>query len=408
MNLNNVLNLFKTKEDVKEIVNKDTIKKSPVNFSKDWVKLSKLRISQDISKWRTAIQSAESQYNPNRYLLYTIYDEIILDSQITSLMNTRKNKTLSKNYKLVDTNGIENFDKTKLFQKEWFSDFLKYALDGKIFYGHALIEIGDIINGEISEVCLVDKFHVKPEFNIVVNSPFDNNGIDYTASPYKDWIIEVGDRCELGILNKAVPLALWKRQGFSAYAEFCEVFGMPLRIGKTDIRDEELRANMSEMLKNMGSSSWALLDESESVEYIERKNSDGSVYDGLIRLANEEIAKLIVGVTMLSDSGSSRSQASVHENVAIEYSLSDMKLLEYLVNGKLIPLMINLGIDLNGYTFQFDYNEKIEIQDKISAYAEVAKFNNVSSKWVLDNFGIEIDSPKTITTKNNSSPLNFL
>ena len=68
---------------------------------------------------------------------------------------------------------------------------------------------------------------------------------------------------------KAAPLVIWKKNALGAWAEYAEVFGVPLRIGKTNVRDEETRANMEGFLKNLGTSSYGLFDTDDLIEIVD-------------------------------------------------------------------------------------------------------------------------------------------
>ena len=101
-----------------------------------------------------------------------------------------------------------------------------------------------------------------------------------------------------------------------AWAEFGELFGQPIRIGKTDIHDKERKSSMKNMLENMGRSAYALFHSNDQIELVQAGQTDAyQVFEAFLRYADEQISKLFIGQTMTSDDGSSRSQAEVHASI---------------------------------------------------------------------------------------------
>jgi hypothetical protein len=171
------------------------------------------RVRTDIFKWRNALTAAQSLTSPQRFSLYQLYQEFDLDAHLTAAIMQRKNLTLSKEFEVYNKDGEEDEEKSKLLKTKWFRDLLSYALDS-IFYGYSLVQFGDLVNDEFKTVDLVPRIYVKPELHIVTNSYADITGNDYLESPYKEWCIGIGERYDLGLLNKAAPLLIWKKMRF--------------------------------------------------------------------------------------------------------------------------------------------------------------------------------------------------
>jgi len=105
----------------------------------------------------------------------------------------------------------------------------------------------------------VPRIYVVPEFSLVrSNTATVTDGKHFDESPYNNWCIGVGEKKDLGLIMYLAPYVIWKKNAMAAWAEFAEVFGSPIRVGKTDVRDELTRKNMENMLRNMGVASWAV------------------------------------------------------------------------------------------------------------------------------------------------------
>ncbi len=196
----------------------------------------------NIETYKLAVTRAESLTAPQRSELYKVYKNIELDAHLTAAVNQRKNLTLSKDFD-VKLNGEENEELEYIIKQKWFRDFIDYSLDA-IYYGHSLIQFDSVVDNAFKSVELVPREYVKPEFHIVTNTYADLSGTDYLEAPYNNWCIGVGKPRDLGLYMKAAPLVIWKKNALGAWSEFVEIFGSPIRIGKTDVRDEVTRDNM--------------------------------------------------------------------------------------------------------------------------------------------------------------------
>ncbi len=325
-----------------------------------------------IDKWQDAINQAENPPYFYRYPLYTLYKWALMDAQLTSVMQTRKNKTLCETFMLVDAKSIENKELTKSFKTLPFFKFFELALDTK-FWGHSLIEI-DIDDKGLSGVKLIPRHFISPERGLFLINPMisTTNGIPYRNENLN--IIEVGDDDDYGLLLKASRYVIWKNYSFSDWSRHSEKYGMPTIIANTNSTDESELDNMAKDLAALGSNGWAILAAEDKVTLLEQVNGDPyKIYQEFIKTNDEQISKLIIGQTMTADNGSSRSQGEVHERVLDAYVEADMRWLSFVVNKQLIPFLIQQGFtNLEGYEFvwkhlQEEDNEKDNEKDKIQS-----------------------------------------
>lgn len=348
------------------------------------------RIRQDIQKWRTAITSAENIFNPQRYTLYQVYQDVVLDAHLTAAMQQRKNLTLGRNFKVVGKDGKENEEKTKLIKKKWFRDFLDLSLDS-LFWGHSLIQFDSLENDEFKSVELVPRIYVKPEFHLVVPQWSAMEGVDYLESPYKEWCIGVGKSNDLGLLMKAAPLVIWKKNAIGSWSVFQDAFGTPAVMGKTDVRDEATRQNMEQMVKGFATGLSMVLDTEDQIEFLETTKQDAhQVFDMLIQRCNSELSKLILGQTSTMDEKSFVGSAEVQERVLQGYAELDEHFIEGVLNYQLIPFLNNLGFGLDGYTIEAKDDEDLTIQEKIKVDAELMKHFDLDETYILETYGTPV------------------
>jgi len=349
------------------------------------------RSRQDIATWRAAVTAAESIYNPQRYMLYKCYNDMVLDAHLTAAINQRKSLTLSKEFE-VELNDEESEEYEYIVKQKWFYDFVNYALDSK-FYGYSLIQFDSVIDNVFKAVELVPREYVKPEFHIVTNNYSVNYGTDYLENPYRNWCIGVGEPRDLGLIMKAAPLVIWKKNAMGAWSEFAEVFGTPLRIGKTNVRDEETRANMENMLKNMGVAAYGVFDTDDLIELIESNRSDAhQVYNEMISRCNSEISKLILGQTSTLDEKSFVGSAEVHERILNNIGFQDEIFIENVINAQLVPMMQRLGLLPDGIKIcvKSEENMTLEQQSKIDIELLKSGKYKFTPEYLKEKYGSDV------------------
>lgn len=172
-----------------------TRKKSPQGNLDQTMPMQLHRISQNIAVWRDAVNQAESTSNPNRTELIRNYNDIVLDPHLTALMQSRKNKVLSKEWNFYDAKGEEIEELESIVKQPWFIKSLEFAFDS-IFFGYSLIQYGDIINDTFQSCELVPREYVSPEGGVVKDLPNSayKQGKPFNERPYSDWCLFVGEK----------------------------------------------------------------------------------------------------------------------------------------------------------------------------------------------------------------------
>lgn len=361
------------------------------------------RSRQDIAKWRSAVTSAENLIAPQRYMLYQLYQDMVLDAHLSSAWMQRKNLTCSLDFDVIDKDGNENEELEYVLKSKWFRDFINYALDSKL-YGHSLIQFDSVIDNTFKSCELVPREYVKPEFHIVTDNYSNLTGTDYLESPYRNWCIGVGDDKDLGLLLKLSPLVIWKKNALGAWSEFVEIFGTPIRIGKTNTRDEITRSNMEQMLKNMGVASYGVFDTDDLIELVESNRSDSfQVFDMMIQRCNSEISKLILGQTGTLDEKAFVGSAEVQERVLKMVGYADEVFIENVINDQLLPMMARLGIWDLKYKFKVSKEQEFTLEQKSKFDIELLKTGKFTftADYIKENYGSEVIEVKEVDNSLN-------
>lgn len=349
------------------------------------------RFHNSIALWKSAIEDFENPYYPLNEDLIRLYNDAVLDAHLSALMESRKQKTIGADFKVVDENGEEIQEQTNLIDKQWFIDALNIALDSK-FYGYSLLQFGDKNgNGDFESVNVVPREFVYARKKIVRDASTSTTGKSFSS--FAAWVLPAGNACDLGILAKAVPLTIYKKSAMGSWADYTDIYGTPMRLGKTNVRDSETRDNMAEMLEKMTSSTWAVIDKEDEVEIAESKNSDAfQTFDKQVELLNSEMSKLIVSSTMTMDDGSSRSQSEVHQASTNQIAKSDARWIESWVNFSLIPFLVKYhGYNITG-KFMFDTTEVLTIAEQFAIDNEIIKSGKfkIPASYITEKYGTPV------------------
>ena len=360
----------------------------------------------DIAAWRQAWQMAITQNTWNRSTLYDIYTDADIDEHLTGAIQQRTQIALAKPFKLITTNGEINQKAQQLFQTKWFSDFMEQTLSS-IYWGYTLIELGEVqttINGkkQYTYAKIVPRKHVVPQTKTLIKQLGDDpqKGIDYTQPIYKDHLVEVGNEENLGLLLKAAPITIAKKNALAYWDTFAELFGMPIRIAKTTARDPKEKQEIENMMQNMGAFSWAVLQEGTDIEIRENTKADAfNVFDKRAQRADKGLSKLILLQTMTIDDGSSLSQSQTHLEIFLTLINKDQQLIADIVNTQLLPIMIKDGFEVKNTTFEWDNQKEYTPQEQLQIEQMLLQHFNVDKTYFENKYLIPIQTQNNSQTK---------
>ena len=351
----------------------------------------------DLQDWRNAWQMAINVDSPNRQRLYDIYRDALVDLHLSGCIEQRKGFVMSRSFKLVDSSGVSNLESMHYLEQSWFKRLLKYALDS-IYWGHSLIELGDITTDGDGCVCydgvkLIPRKHVIPEYGRVVSDLGQDwtSGIEYRQPPYSDWLIEAGLSDDLGLLLKAATQTIPKKNMLAFWDTFGEIFGMPMRIARTSSRDQAEHKKLMNMLAQAGTNLSMVAGTDTEIEFVETgKNDAFNVYDRRVDRANSELSKLIIGQTMTIEDGSSLSQSQTHLAIFENLVESDCDMLRDIVNNQLLPRMIKHGFPVKGLRFDWDYAVDYTPEQQVAYETMIADRYEVDPEYFAEKYSMPV------------------
>jgi SPP1 gp7 family putative phage head morphogenesis protein len=304
---------------------------------------------------------------------------------------------------VVDESGKDVPEITKLLESTWFYGVMEKWIAHK-FYGTGLIELQPFGDYKFA-IYEIPRTHLIPEKKLVTKQAGGKNGIIYTDPSYANNVIQCGSNEELGILNKLVPLLIWKRNAQQAWAEFSDRFGLPFRSATTTSRNTEDIDAIEEMLQEMGLAGYGVFPEGTTIDFKEVRTGDAfNVFDQQILRCNTEISKAINGGTMLSDDGASYSQSETQLKVFQFISKADQREFKFFCNDTLFPILIEHGLPLEGKKFEWDDTERLGIKEKFDIVKGLLNTHDVSDEDLTAMFGIKVTKKVSQTVNFNQNP----
>lgn len=389
-----------------EVVNTDLRITKRSNLIKQITERQVFRKDNDIRTWKRAVDWAQNIQRPRRQQLIDIYHSVADDAHLSSIMDNRIQQVLSADFNIVSPDGTRNADLEAILHQEWFDKFIRLCIESK-YYGYSLIQfLPNEIDKECFKLDLVNRRNVVPEQHKVLRDQNKDEYIQYDQPRFEKWVIGIGEDKDLGLLNKACPLVLIKRNTYQAHGSYADKFGMPTALLKTDVTETSSKNEMVNFLKNMGQSAYAIIGTEDELEFANTDHRDVSeVYQSLIEFINGELSKLILGATMGVDNGSSRAQAEVHERTQSMQTKSDLRWLEHIVNNKLIPFL-----ELHGYQFgdaKFVWADgKRSATEQIKIDAILLQYHKLDKDYLQERYNVVIDGDRDEGNETNPEDIN--
>jgi hypothetical protein len=367
---------------------------------------------QDIQDWINARQFAISRTLPDWTDYIRVCNDIYTDAHVTSIITSIKNKIKLKDFVICDVNNQINEQKTDLLKKEWFYKFLDYTIES-IFFPYSLIFLGDMYNYDL-DIKLVDREYVTPQYDLIKKSLYISNnslnaGWKYTDPKLRPYYIYVPSDRQLGLLDVAAPHVLGKKQMLIYWWRYAEKFGIPFAKGKTDIRDNQRRSNMDNMLSNMGNSPYAVLDLEDDVEFVVASNTDVyKMFKEELNYSNNEISKAFAGAIGVLDEKSFVGSAEAGERLLEEYIQAYSIKCDNIINSELMPRLIytyHFPFSDTDY-FKFVHKDKITFNQKLEAVKILLPYYKMTVEEIHEEFGISVEEKEMDANKNKNTNSN--
>lgn len=345
------------------------------------------RFGIDISDYTAAVRSAEDVDFPRRYKLYDLYADIMMDPHLSCVIEKRRNALLCSDIEFR-RDGKPDEKVNEQIRSPWFSRLVTDILDAK-FWGFTLCQF--FKDGEWADYFLVPRKHADPVRRIILRRQTDITGEPWDT--YRD-LLFVGRPDDLGLLAKAAPWVIYKRNATGDWSQFSEVFGMPIQEYTYDTDDEGSRERAIADAANTGSLATFVHGKDTSLNLIEAGNKTGSadVYERLCERCNNEMSKLILGNTLTTESSDTGTQAlgTVHKKGEDKITQADRLYVLDVLNYDMADIFAKMGIDTSGGEFCYSEKKDLDPTSKINILTQLRTGFNlpVDHDYLYEEFGI--------------------
>ncbi len=210
-----------------------------------------------------------------------------------------------------------------------------------------------------------------------------------------------GHPTKSGIYRVCAWMFLFKNYAIKDWVIFCEVYGMPLRLGKySPGATEDDKSALIQAISMLGSDAAGIISKSTEIEFVEtaKGTTSADLYKFLAQFCNAEMSKAILGQTLTAEVGDKGSYAAskVHNDVRKDLTRSDARAMAATVRQQIIRPMVgfNFGWDapIPGYKPVFDEDD--DLKEKADWVCEILDRTSVKipRTWFYKEF--KIPEPK--------------
>lgn len=290
-----------------------------------------------------AVDNAIDRENSDRIDLLSIYRNAWKDPQVIAEREKADAFIVAEPFEVIEKGSVSK-EKTELFRRPWFVDFLTYSMHVE-FWGYTLLEFGPQDDkGEFIDVKVFPREHVKPFKKLIVVNPQDSEGVSYENNETEFFLISLGDPEDLGKLETIAKEVIWKSFSRSDWSEFNERYGKPFLEYETDTDNDTELDKKAEAVQNAGSNRWMIHGTEEKVTVHQVSTvSAGKNFENSARFCDEQISKLMNGQTGTSNEKSYVGAAEVHERVLSSFNKARLLRVQNIINYRLIPFLTEHG-----------------------------------------------------------------
>lgn len=337
------------------------------------------RKTSDVGQWRTAMQSADMG---RMKLLFDLYEDLLIDGVLADAVDKRISAVTNSPITFQDANGKDVPEITDLIDTPAFEELLTTIMQSR-FWGRAA---GEFTFAEEFGFTPLPFKHINLDNKSILINEYDEKGIDYSAD---DMILVLGRPAQFGLFLKTAPYAIWKRGGFGDYAQWLELFGMPQRVGKYSSYDPESRQTLVAAMEQAGSAPWIVIPKETEVETVNNTGTGSSsgAHNDFRKACNEELLITILGQTMTTLDGSSKSQSETHKEVEEGKNKSDMRYVRRILNRMVVPLLEKRGYPVKGGKFVFPESAIELTVDDIVSLSELIE---IPASYLHDKYSIPV------------------
>lgn len=344
----------------------------------------------NIARYMASLQSASAIDFYNRSELYDIYHSIITtDGHLSGIINKRLSAVARERFEF-QRNGKPVDEVNEQIKSPWFRSFIKEAVNSKL-WGFTLCQFRRDERGWIT-FDLIDRKHFDPVKQQVLLYETDVTGIPLEA--FSNCLVICDSPRGLGALATCAPYALYKRGNIGDWAQFCQIFGMPIREYTYTAGDEEARKRLLQDARKQGADAVYIHPEGSGMQLHEASGKSGTndLYERFTNNCNDEMSIAILGNTLTTKSDTNGTQAlgTVQAKEQLKITDDDVQFILDLLNYDMADIFASLGVNTEGGEF---VRVEQKYQDKQVQINVVSKLKEMglpmSDDYLYKTFDVE-------------------
>lgn len=343
----------------------------------------------------------------HRYRLMDLYDYIMQDAHLSSIIDSLFQQILGERYYFVDDKGEKDDKATSTIRYSWFTQLIRGILESKP-YGFTLIELGDYDpeRNTLKGIELIERRNVAPRDFLVLEHPNDVTGWDITGKEFSRDYVLVDGREGFGLLLKAAPLVIAKRYSIGAHLHNAETYGVPFIHGKSEDETLEGKMQLAQDVARAGRERIIITGMNDSIQLLQQITSDtNKIYTTLVDMCNSEMSKLLIGQTGTTESMTYAGSADIMFQVYQNRVEAMREFVVNVINEEFVPRLIAKGMKhLAGRTFAYSNNVEVAPDIKVKMYDVLLKYYEIDQAEIEKEFGIKVGEAKI----NNNLPESVL
>lgn len=347
----------------------------------------------DMNAYMQSVKAAKGIDFSNRARLYDMYDSASLDLHLSGVIAKRM-RGVTKIPIEFRRNGVPDDVINNQIKSPWFKQLRKDLVMSE-FWGFTLVQFYLNEEGNI-RYDLINRKHYDPIHRKLLKYQGSMDGVPIDDFPD---MLFVGSERDLGIYAELLPAVLYKRGDMSDWAQFCNIFGMPIREYTYDAGDEEARRRVIADARQQGANAAYIHPKESELKLVEAGNKTGSsdLYRTFAEYWDSKMSIRVLGNTLTTDAKSTGTQAlgSVHKEEEDEMNSDDRDFILDILNYDMRPIFASLGFNVEGGEFVYAKKDKINPAQQIDIVQK------------LSSMGLPIDDDYLYETFCVAKPDNY-
>lgn len=363
------------------------------------------------SKLKSILDDAENGDITAQHELFMDIEE--RDSNIGANIQTRKRAILKLDWRISAprnaTPAEEKLQETideLFYQYPNFEDLLVDMMDG-VGHGFSALEIEwKLEDGKYVPHNFIPRpqswFRLDKDDNVLLKTPTNPMGeplrpFGWVVHKHKSRTVQLA---RVGLFRTLAWLYMFKHYSTFDFAEFLELYGMPIRIGKYGAgASESEKRTLLRALAQIGHNAAGIMPEGMTVELHNAANSNASnnPFLQMIDWCEKSAARLILGQTLTSGAdgkSSTNALGQVHNEVRMDLLVSDAKQVAQTITQQIILPYLQINVDPNIALYRVPYFEfDTKKYEDLSVFADaipklVSVGVQIPERWARDKIGI--------------------